>query len=271
MGWWGAVLAPAAAVAAPAQDVLAVRPAATTVRADAPAPCGAATEWVIGGCTNDRQRPCTTSDDCNGGGICMGARADAVGYRKWQPTWPVDAVPGGQEDGPVVLVDRTFYDDAYTVENAFMRWDTSSLPPDAVICRAWIDLFEQSSDNEASGFGVVELDWGYTQRPVTENMWSSSTETGNAATWNVPHWQVGWQRIELRNLDQISRTGYTGVRLRYVGNRPADINDFEFGAWGQSKSAGPILHVEWSRPVRGLPQSHVSDQHGGKPAAHPAL
>lgn len=213
-----------------------------------PPACGTVSQWVIGGCANDVQRPCTHDDDCADSGPCMGSSDDAVGYRKWQTTWPVDTPGGGEETDLVVLVNRTFYGNAYTIQDAYLRWDTSALPDDAVICRAWIDLFENTSDNEPTGFGVVELDWGYTERPASDLMWSSGTERGDAATWKVPYWQVGRQRIDLSNLNHINRTGYTGVRLRYVGGQPADVNDFDFRAWGHPTSSGPVLHVEWSAP-----------------------
>lgn len=214
-----------------------------------PPACGTVSQWAIGGCAGDVQRPCTRSEDCAESGPCLGSRDDAVGYRKWQPTWPIDTHAGGEERDIVVLVNRTFYDNAYTIQNAYMRWDTSALPDDAVICRAWIDLFENTSDNEPTGFGVVELDWGYTERPATDTMWSSGTEPGDAGTWKIPYWQVGRQRIDLSNLEHINRKGYTGVRLRYAGGQPTDVNDFDFRAWGHPTSTGPVLHVEWSVPT----------------------
>ena len=117
----------------------------------------------------------------------------------------------------------------YQIYNALIRWNTASLPDDALIYQALLFLYVDQvndADNRA-----MTADW-YSNWPIDGGDYSQNAlSTANlygAAGWDlsyIPASPGGTENVfTLVNLNSISKSAYTGLRLHINGGQPVSNN-----------------------------------------------
>ena len=136
----------------------------------------------------------------------------------------------------------------YDVRVTLLRWDTSSIPDNAVITeavlRTWT-LGRQDDDGRN-----VTADW-YDAGTIADDDWTSTAGTDAHAGTTLEHWSgdPGDRDISLINLENINKTGVTGLRLHIDGGEPTvGENWISFVSFGDDEATSARLVVTHSDP-----------------------
>jgi hypothetical protein len=135
------------------------------------------------------------------------------------------------------------------LQESFIRFDTSTIPDDAVISAATLQI-------QTTGVGsptTRNLNVGYyagTNWPITAADWSGADDAGSdAGVFALTVFGAGTQEdLTLTNVSSINKTGYTGFRLSISGAAPADDEDFrvDFATLDHTTLTEPQLLVTYT-------------------------
>lgn len=126
---------------------------------------------------------------------------------------------------PAVAAEKTFSSPNHRLSVAFLRWDTSSIPEDAEIHSAFarFRVFLVSSGGDGRS---LTAEW-YDAETISMDDWTSTVGTdahaGSTLALLALH-QAEDNVIDLTNLANINKTGYTGLRLHITGDAPTVTN-----------------------------------------------
>jgi hypothetical protein len=112
----------------------------------------------------------------------------------------------------------------YRVLVGLVRWDTSSLPADATVTAAsfrWWQVAKASADTRS-----LAAEWyAGSNWPIDEADWTSTVGTDAHAGTLINDFITNADNdIVLTNLSNVSKTGYTGLRLHVTGATPSGEN-----------------------------------------------
>lgn len=117
---------------------------------------------------------------------------------------------------------RSLSGGTYSIAVAPVRFDTSSIPDDATITLAELELFifDALSDDDRSI--VAEI---FTNFPIDESDWAGTAPGSPIAEQIVSGLTVGtYETLPLASLAVINKTGFTGFRLHVSGIEPTGEN-----------------------------------------------
>lgn len=139
----------------------------------------------------------------------------------------------------------------YLIHNGFMRWSTSSLPDTAVINAATLRVYgtyRRNDDNRK-----ITADY-YTAWPIDCADYSASAQTNasGSAGWTFPS-SNGTTDFALTALSNISKTGYTGLRMHVTGGTPTGENRFHAAAYDDTSLTAPQLLITYNNSAPGTP------------------
>jgi hypothetical protein len=138
----------------------------------------------------------------------------------------------------------------YTVRVGIVRFNTSTLPDNANFISARLFLYVTSKDDDSNRNLVGEwyeggsIDLGDYSNVVLDSAFSA-VDIGSIS--------VGADKaIILQNLSNISKTGYTGIRLHIDGGAPTGTvdNDVTFAAGDHTSLLAARLEVVWDTSVQ---------------------
>jgi len=128
-----------------------------------------------------------------------------------------------------VGVSKGWETDHFATHVGLVRFDTSPLPDGAIITAATLRLCSSGGASDADG-RVLNVDWYDPNNwPIDAADYSDAVSAG-AGSLDVTSWPSygNWAEIVLSGLSNISKTGYTGLRLGVSGGQPAGSNGLEF-------------------------------------------
>ncbi|MGH2784037.1 MAG: RHS repeat-associated core domain-containing protein [Actinomycetota bacterium] len=133
----------------------------------------------------------------------------------------------------------------YDVHNAFMRWNTSSIPDNATLLSATVRVrvtYVRNANNKQ-----VTADW-YTSGwpPVTCADSSPGSETTASSGMAIPG-SGGDHDFVLGNTTGVSKTGDTGLRFHLTGGTPTGINRVHWASYENTSYHEPYLLVRYNR------------------------
>lgn len=173
---------------------------------------------------------------------------DGYAERGQQPEYPP---PSGIGDNFNIIetldaVHKIFDDVNYTIRVALMRWDTSSIPNDATITSAVVRLrivgtavSDDARDFVAEYYDAGTIDMGdYTDTVTSDAHAGTAIES---ITVNADN------DFALTNLENISKTGITGLRWHVSGDDPPTLlNDLIWASFDHATLAAPRLLVDYT-------------------------
>jgi hypothetical protein len=149
-----------------------------------------------------------------------------AGDAVYPPTSPPIAITNDDLLGGVAAATAFNKDNAFIVINGLIRWDTSSLPPDATIQSATFRCKILQAFNDDNDGRSITADW-YTDWPIDPSDFSFTPLT--TALSGFPLSSVtadSIQDIPLDNVVGVNPHGYTGLRFHITGGQPAGQNGF---------------------------------------------
>lgn len=135
---------------------------------------------------------------------------------------------------------------AYYIYVGLTRWDTSSLPDTAVVSAATARLYGDLINNLDSR--NLTADWYDAGTIGTEDYTSTVGTNAHAGTSLSSLITGGYNSVALTNVNNVSTTGYTGLRWHISGEAPTDTNTFRFYSFAQGAGYRPELVVTYNTP-----------------------
>lgn len=182
------------------------------------------------------------------------AADDGAGYKS-DSTWAgVPTGPFADEPGDVIYVVK-YVPGNYYAENAFVRFDTSSIPDDATVTAAQLKIYllalvsqfgTQFLEGDYYDFGgtpTVTADWILTVAASIFTPIQTTSLTTSAVN-----------TIDLTDLTGINLSGYTGIRLAIsnvtVVNNSQEV-ELDFAGFGNATGSAAQLLVTYTTPAAG--------------------
>lgn len=138
----------------------------------------------------------------------------------------------------------------YTVSVALIRFDTSSLPDDATIDSATLRIRVTATDDINSRSLTVE--W-YDAGTIGTEDYTATVGTDAHAGTAIGSISGGADNdFVLVNVSNVSKTGYTGLRLHISGGAPTGGNFVFFAAFDHATLTEPRLIVEYTEAAGGF-------------------
>lgn len=174
---------------------------------------------------------------------------DGTGYRGGGTNWAnISTDPFTAEETTTLLVSQVTNGTQFFLDNTFLRFDTSSLPDNAVPSSANLLLYliAKGTNPDNIVWGADFYDFG--GEPSVAADWELST-SGDAITsfTSGSLTASAVNTIALTGLSGINKTGFTGIRIAptgSVGQPTSSLNTIEFAA-SESVQQEPRLEVTY--------------------------
>lgn len=133
----------------------------------------------------------------------------------------------------------------YTVDVTLIRWNTATLPDNAVVSAATARLYMIAVDNQ----NARSLTAGYYSNwPIDIADYTSTAETGAHSGTALSALTGGYNNLALASLGSVSLTSYTGLRWHVSGGTPTGNNVAYIAAFDNASNK-PQLVVTYTVPV----------------------
>lgn len=168
--------------------------------------------------------------------------------------WGACPYPGGgsgSSAGQTATVVRDYDpENGCRVQNALVRFDTSSIPDNAVVLSATLKLY---IDNKYSQGGLSAQAEYYSAWPIDGADYSAASANSAHAGTPITNLATGaYNNFTLQNLSSVSRTGYTGFRLHVSGalsyGPSSNQNYYSLRPYEHWSPAPPQLVVTYALP-----------------------
>lgn len=185
----------------------------------------------------------TSLDDWQGGDLGTTAVSfpvatgndDGTGYRT-AATWAgIDSGAFTGDETLNLFVSKTFVTPNYFEDISVVRFDTSSIPDDAVITSARLKWWVDNKNDNSQGF-VLEADYyDFGGTPTVSGDWIQTVAANILDSLPLASVLSGWNVQELSDISGINKSGYTGIRLALnaaatpTGNNTLEISGFAAG------------------------------------------
>ena len=141
-----------------------------------------------------------------------------------------------------------------------LRFDTSSLPDNAVINSAKLQL-QMTTKSATDGRSLVAEWYPAANWPIDSPDWTAvDTASAHSGTPLASIVLGAQNELTLQNLGSVSRTGFSAVRLHMSGSAaaPTGPNDLGFAAFDHATLPEPRLVVSYTTPSPGVPPSNTA-------------
>lgn len=179
----------------------------------------------------------------------VAASADDGTAQRVENVYPPTAGASAADNDLAVRIDRTFSTPNYISRVGLIRWDTSSLPDDATIDSATLRLWALASTKQNANDRSVEAEWYDAETITTADYSENSTADAHAGTTLASITQAADNDFALIGVSNVSKTGFTGVRLHISGGVPSGSNTISFAAFDHTTFTEPRLIVDYTEAV----------------------
>jgi hypothetical protein len=181
----------------------------------------------------------------------VAANADDAIASKTGTSYPPTGTTGISTTTPNIEPSRTYDGTNYTIRVGLLRWDTSSLPDNAIISEAKLRLYVNTVQNVDSR--DLTADW-YTWGPVATGDYSETAQTTALSGTALSGISTGgYREFTLLSPTTVNLTGYTGIRLHISGGSPTGNNYVQTTAHDNGPSQAAQLEVTYTlrqNPIR---------------------
>ena len=174
---------------------------------------------------------------------------DGTGYRGGGAVWAnIGTATFTAEETTNLVASKTLFGGNYYVDNAYMRFDTSSIPDGAVITSARLILYIDSNntfDDDGLSFAADFYDFG--GEPSVAGDWEQTSSGDAISSFTTASLTTNAvNNLNLTGLSGINKTGYTGVRIAPVNTTaPTGLNSIEIAAF-EAAQQEPRLEVTYT-------------------------
>src|SRR5262249_22427076 len=195
---------------------------------------------------------CTASSACTTAPYttCAGASA-SDGYALSQSAAYPPGFSSCNTSSAYFFASKSFTGSVYQVHNGLVKWDTSSLPDDAVVTGATLRAYSPASSNINTDSRNVTMDWYNWDIPKVgcDSTDASSAGANNAfAGVSISSLIFDYNDFVLTDsagFPHINVAGTTYLRLNVDGGQPTGQNIAWFGSRDNTQVAGPALIVDF--------------------------
>lgn len=159
---------------------------------------------------------------------------------------PASGTESNTSDNAVAAWKR-FDGSFYNVYAGLIRWDTSSIPNDAVIESVTLRIHVVSKANDDTR--SFALEWYDSGTIGTEDYTSTVGTNAHAGTAIASITSGADNDFALINVSNVNKTGYTGLRCHVSGGTPTGSNLVEFAALDHTTLVEPRLIVTYIVPT----------------------
>jgi RHS repeat-associated protein len=176
--------------------------------------------------------------------VAAGANDDTV--RRHGTSYP-PACDYSYPTSTLINVSRAFDPayDTYDIHNAFMRWNTASIPDNATLLSATVRVrltYVRNANNKK-----VTADWYVSGWPPVTCADSSATSQTSASSGMTIPGSGGDHDFVLANVTGVSKTGDTGLRFHLTGGTPTGLNRVHWASYENTSYHEPYLLVRYNR------------------------
>ena len=133
----------------------------------------------------------------------------------------------------------------YYINDGLQRWDTSSIPDTDAVDSATLRLYV-SAKTDANGRSLV-ADWYDFGASLTCADWVHDSLNDAISGTTIASLTTGANNtFTLSNVSNISKTGFTGIRVHTSGGEPAGTNQVEYAFQDHATNDEPQLAVTHS-------------------------
>lgn len=163
------------------------------------------------------------------------------------PAWPPETLQTADTTQTTIDVERQPEGANYTIINGFLRFDTSVIPENATILSARLRIYVEIRDT-ADGKKVF-LEY-YDAGTIGVEDWTA-TPNNNAgeSSGDISTLDFGLNDIDLTNVGNISKTGFTGLRVHLdgTGDPPTGDNWLGFSSFDHASNPPAELIVTYTQ------------------------
>src|SRR5581483_984569 len=164
--------------------------------------------------------------------------------------YPPTGTPGFYTAGTVVTAGKRNVFSSYQILDALLRFDTSSLPDNAVISSASLS-FNIPAKANADSRNLIGSWYDAANWPIDGNDWAAdvgTTALPGSPLANLPLAGTGTATLSLQNPAQISTTGSTCLRLGLSGGAPTGDNFVQIASNENTTYTAPRLTITYTLP-----------------------
>jgi glucose/arabinose dehydrogenase/PKD repeat protein len=174
---------------------------------------------------------------------------------------PPGPTTGGSTTDTLLGVRRSRVSDAYfPVSVALLRFDTSAIPDTATITGASL-VVRVAGKSTSDGRSLVAEWYAASNWPIGDDDWTNTIASTALTGTSLSSLTVGQDAtLPLTNLTQVSRTGFTALRLGLDGaaQTPSGANDLFFASFDHPSLPEPRLVVTYTTGGAPTPPSNTS-------------
>ena len=174
---------------------------------------------------------------------------DGTGYRGGGAVWEnIGTATFTAEETTNIVASKTLFGGNYYVDNAYMRFDTSSIPDGAVITSARLILYIDSNNTfNDDGISLAADFYDFGGEPSVSGDWEQSSSGDAISSFTIVSLTTNAiNNISLTGLSGINKTGYTGIRIAPVDTTaPTGLNSIEIASF-EAAQQEPRLEVTYT-------------------------
>lgn len=158
-----------------------------------------------------------------------------------------------------VAPSNSFSSPNYTFDVTLLRWDTSSLPDNAIITSAVLRLYMTGRSTVHAGPYTLKGEWYTFDGSAASNDYTTTVSNNAHVGTDMDFFTTPLSYdYALQNLTNISLTGYTGIRLFMDGPQPTGDNYLSYDSF---ETAGgtpePQLVVNYTTDYASIAWLHI--------------
>jgi glucose/arabinose dehydrogenase/PKD repeat protein len=163
-------------------------------------------------------------------------------------SYPPSGTPTVDTTSTVLTVGRRRVANRYRVLAALIRFDTSAIPDGATITSATLRL-RVTAKSDADNRNLVAEWYPGSNWPIDVADYSLTSSANALVGADITALTTGaTNTFALVNAANVSKTGYSGLRLQVDGGQPAGDNQVQFASWDSTSLPEPQLVVTYTIP-----------------------
>lgn len=170
-----------------------------------------------------------------------GDDGEAVG--QFNSSYPPPSATGTDSDDPNFATRKTLLGITFDVRTGLLRWDTSAIPDYATVTAATLRMWALSKADQ-DGSRSLLAEWYTHDGSIGFDDWTSTTgDDAHSGTTLASIATAAYKDFALQNVENINKSGYTGLRTHISGGQPTANNFIAFATIEEGTHNPPQLIV----------------------------